>query len=59
MKPLTLLAQEYLSLRRSLGYKLIDTEYVLGWFLSFMEQEQSTHIKTEAVLRWVHASKMV
>lgn len=59
MKPLTLLVQEYLSLRRSLGFKLISTEYVLRWFLAFMEDEHETHIKTETVLRWVHASKAV
>jgi len=59
MKPLKLMVQEYLSLRRSLGFKLIDTEYVLRWFLAFMEREHATHIKTEAVLRWVHASETV
>ncbi len=59
MKPLKLMAQQYLSLRRSLGFKLIDTEYVLRWYLSFMEREHGRHIKTEAVLRWVHASETV
>jgi integrase len=59
MKPLTLMAEEYLGLRRSLGFKLIDAEYILRWFLAFMQREQTTHIKTEAVLRWVHASETV
>jgi integrase len=59
MKPLTLLAQEYLSLRRSLGFKMIDTEYVLRWFLAFLQREHETHIKTETVLRWVHSSETV
>ena len=59
MKPLKLMAQEYLSLRRSLGFKLIDTEYMLRWFLAFMQHEHETHIKTETVLRWVHSSETV
>ena len=59
MKPLTVMAQEYLSLRRSLGFKLVDTEYVLRWFFAFMQREHETHIKTETVLRWVHASETV
>jgi integrase/recombinase XerD len=59
MKPLKVMAQEYLSLRRSLGFKMIDTEYVLRWFLTFMQSEHETHIKTETLLRWVHASESV
>jgi integrase/recombinase XerD len=59
MKPLAVLAQEYLSLRRSLGFKMIGTEYVLRWFLAFLQREHETHIKTESVLRWVHSSQTV
>ena len=59
MKPLALLAQDYISLRRSLGFKLIDTECVLRWFLAFMQREHETHIKTETVLRWVHSCETV
>ena len=59
MKPLKLMVQEYLYLRRSLGFKLIDTEYILRLFLVFMQHEHETHIKTEAVLRWVHSCETV
>jgi len=59
MKSLALMVQEYLSLRRSLGFQLIDAEYVLRWFLAFMQREHAVHIKTEAVLRWIHASQIL
>ena len=59
MKPLKSVVQEYLSLRRSLGFKLISTEYVLRWFLSFMEREHLTYITTKGVLQWVHGSEAV
>jgi hypothetical protein len=59
MKALARMVDEYLALRRSLGFKLIDTEYVLKWFLAFMKREHQTHISTEALLRWVHGSDRV
>lgn len=43
---------QYLALRRSLGYKLCNVEWVLRRFLDFLEQEGGTHITTELVLRW-------
>ncbi|MBN2436382.1 MAG: tyrosine-type recombinase/integrase [Spirochaetes bacterium] len=56
MTSIKFMVQDYLSLRRSLGFKLIDTEYVLKKFLLYLEQEHNTHIKTEKVLQWVQAS---
>ncbi len=55
MNSLTLMARDYLALRRSLGFKMIAAEYILRQFLAFMEQQRATHIKTDAVLRWVHS----
>ena len=58
MKPLGRMAEEYLALRRSLGFKLIDAEYVLRWFIDFMRREHKAHITTESVLRWIHSSNI-
>jgi integrase len=44
---------QYLTLRRSLGFKLCNTEWVLHRLLDFMEQEEATHISVELVSRWL------
>ena len=47
----------YLSLRRSLGYKLIDTEYRLRSFLEFLEHQQTDHVTTRLALEWAKLPK--
>jgi hypothetical protein len=38
--------QEYLALRRGLGFKMHDAGLVLPRFVAFMEQHQALHITT-------------
>lgn len=44
--------QDYLELRRSLGFKLELHQTMLHDFASFMEQEAAEYITTELALRW-------
>ncbi len=44
--------EDYLTMRRSLGFKLCDMGYNLRHFVSFMEQNGSSIITTELALRW-------
>jgi integrase len=43
---------QYLALRRSLGFELRDPEAVLRRFVSFAEREGAAYITTDLVLRW-------
>lgn len=44
--------EEYLAVRRALGFKLIDAGYLLPDFLSFLGRQGASHITTELALRW-------
>ena len=44
--------ENYLTMRRSLGFKLRDMGYNLRHFVSFMEQKRASIITTELALRW-------
>jgi integrase len=44
--------QDYLAMRRSLGFKLRDMGYCLHHFVSFMEKEGASCITAELALRW-------
>jgi integrase len=48
--------ERYLSLRRSLGFKLIDTESILRSFITFSERQAASHITTDLALRWIRLS---
>ena len=52
MKTLRVTAQEYLRMRRGLGFKLRHDERRLKRFVAFMEQENASHITSELALRW-------
>jgi integrase len=52
MKPLTKAIQDYLALRRSLGFKLHAAGMVLAKFASFMEQQGADCITTQLALDW-------
>ena len=52
MKPLTQAIQDYLALRRSLGFKLRDAGAALAGFAEFMEQRHAEHITTSRALEW-------
>lgn len=52
MKPLTHAIQEYLALRRNLGFKLHDAGMMLTQFAAFMEQHNAECITTQLALQW-------
>jgi integrase/recombinase XerD len=52
MNPLRQALQEYLSLRRDLGFKLHDAGKGLLDFVTFMEQHRATYITQELALAW-------
>jgi integrase/recombinase XerD len=56
MKTLREAAQDYLRMRRGLGFKLRHDERRLRGFLSFMEQQGASHITTELALKWATQS---
>ena len=52
MSPLRKAVEDYLTMRRSLGFKLCDMGYNLHHFVSFMEQQGASIITSELALRW-------
>jgi integrase len=48
--------EQYLSLRRSLGFELINVEITLRSFVAFAEREAASHVTTDLALRWVKLS---
>jgi integrase len=52
MIPLTVRLQEYVAMRRSLGYDLSFSERVLRRFAEFADAERADHITVELFLRW-------
>ena len=44
--------QEYLNLRRSLGFKLREAGKQLLEFVTFMEQRRASYITTQLALAW-------
>ena len=51
--------EDYLTMRRSLGFKLVALGRNLHQFVSFMEQEGASIITTELALRWAQQSQGV
>jgi integrase/recombinase XerD len=52
MKSLSQSLEEYLALRRGLGFKLKQDGRLLSQFVSFIYREGSSYITTELALRW-------
>lgn len=52
MKPLREAIQDYLALRRSLGFKLRHAGHCLLEFASFLEAKNTTRITTQLALEW-------
>ena len=52
MRPLSQALQEYLSLRRALGYKLEEHGRALAQFVSFLAERGATYITTDLAVRW-------
>ncbi|MFY8193593.1 MAG: hypothetical protein ACOVKV_00775, partial [Novosphingobium sp.] len=43
---------DYLTMRRSLGYKMCKAKRLLGQFVTFVEDRGETYIQTETALAW-------
>ena len=52
MSTLSTAVQDYLSLRRRLGFKLREEGTLLPDFVSFLERQGARHITTELALQW-------
>ena len=52
MKSLSNALEEYLSLRRGLGFKLTADGKDLSNFVAFLEEQGVSHIRTELAVRW-------
>jgi len=52
LSPLRQALADYLTLRRALGYKLDKTELLLRQFVTFAEERDETHVRTETALAW-------
>ena len=48
--------EEYLALRRSLGFELLKVEDTLRSFVAFAESESASHLTIDLALRWVKRS---
>ena len=59
MKPLRKAVEDYIALRRSLGFKLRDMATGLADFVSFLEQKAEPHITTALALEWAIDSEAV
>jgi len=51
--------QEYLALRRGLGYKMQDAGHLLPRFVSFLEERQASHITARLALEWTQQATTV
>jgi integrase len=52
MKTLARHLQDYLTLRRSLGFKLRETDSLLRQFVCFYREHKTSHLTTQLALRW-------
>ena len=52
MKPLRNAVEDYIALRRSLGFKLRDMATGLREFTAFLEQKEAPYITTTLALEW-------
>jgi integrase/recombinase XerD len=48
--------EEYLALRRSLGFELLNVAGTLRSFVAFAERESASHVTIDLALRWVKLS---
>ena len=49
--------EEYVELRRSLGFKLLDANNGLIQFASFLQQSRATHITIALAMKWAQQDK--
>jgi integrase/recombinase XerD len=58
MKTLSHYLDDYLKLRRQLGYKMESVEFMLRNFVHFAQQEGAGVIRTKLALQWATQSKV-
>jgi hypothetical protein len=58
MMPWRKKVEEYVELRRSLGFKLLDTNNGLIKFASLLEQSRATHITIALAMKWRSRTRM-
>ena len=58
MNPLSTRLDEYLSLRRRLGFKMCQAGYLLPQFVRFAQQEKAAFITTKLALAWATQDKV-
>jgi integrase len=51
--------ETYLALRRTVGFALSTTEYLLRSFAGFAATQKQTHIRTATVIRWASQARSV
>jgi integrase/recombinase XerD len=59
MKTLKQAVNDYLTMRRGLGFKLHHVQHDLESFVSFMEREKARHITVDLALKWAMQPKDV
>lgn len=59
MNPLRESIQDYLALRRSLGFKLRDAGICLSKFAAFLEDRGASYITTQLAMEWAQQSQSV
>jgi len=59
MSTLRVAVQDYIEMRRSLGFKLHDAAIGLRKFVSFLEQQNASHITVALALQWAQESSSV
>jgi integrase/recombinase XerD len=57
MKSLATSLDDYLTIRRSMGYKLYETERLLIQFINFLDDKNERHITTALALEWAMLAK--
>ena len=58
MNPLRESMQDYLAMRRSLGFKLRDAGICLAKFAGFLEDRGATRITTPLALEWAQQNSL-
>ena len=56
MSTLRQAVQDYIEMRRGLGFKLRETERGLIDFVTFLEANNTSYITTDLALAWAHPS---
>ena len=58
MNGMRTVAEEYLKIRRSLGFKMKKEEKLLFNFIGFLEQQEAAYITSTLAIRWAVQSKL-